>query len=42
MLGLQQKKRELANGILGDQDSAGPRALTERDVEELLAPMDRG
>jgi SNF2 family DNA or RNA helicase len=42
VLGLQQKKRELANGILGDPESAGPKALTEHDVEELLAPMDRG
>jgi superfamily II DNA or RNA helicase len=39
VLGLQQRKRGLADGVLGDPDSSGPRALTERDVDELLAPM---
>jgi SNF2 family DNA or RNA helicase len=42
VLGLQARKRDLANGVLGDPESTGPRALTERDVEELLAPMDKG
>ncbi len=39
VLGLQARKRDLANGVLADPESAGPRALTERDVEDLLAPI---
>ncbi|MEO8700602.1 MAG: C-terminal helicase domain-containing protein, partial [Kofleriaceae bacterium] len=40
MLGLQRHKRQLANAIL-DPDANGPAAgsLTERDVEDLLAPL---
>ena len=41
VLALQQRKRDLASGILGDADAGGARALTEGDVESLLAPMDR-
>jgi superfamily II DNA or RNA helicase len=41
VLALQQRKRDIANGILGDTDAGGTRALTEGDVEQLLAPMDR-
>jgi len=38
MLGLQKHKRLLANAIL---DRGGPAApqLTERDVDDLLAPL---
>jgi SNF2 family DNA or RNA helicase len=40
VLGLQQKKRGLANGVLGDGEGGAAKALTERDVDGLLAPMD--
>jgi superfamily II DNA or RNA helicase len=35
ILGLQQRKRELAAGVLGTDEDVG-KALTERDVEELF------
>jgi SNF2 family DNA or RNA helicase len=38
MLGLQAHKRRLADAILGD-GRHGPATLTERDVEDLLAPL---
>jgi SNF2 family DNA or RNA helicase len=36
---LQRRKKELAAGVLGTDASFG-KALTERDVEELLSPID--
>ena len=38
MLGLQRHKRLLANAVL-DQGSAAGSSLTERDVDDLLAPL---
>ncbi|MDB4959089.1 MAG: SNF2-related protein [Myxococcales bacterium] len=38
MLGLQRQKRRLAEAILGTGSSGG--SLTERDVDDLLAPLD--
>jgi SNF2 family DNA or RNA helicase len=35
ILGLQQRKRELAAGVLGTDQDVG-KALTERDVEDLF------
>ncbi len=40
VLALQQRKRALACGVLGDPEGTGGKSLTERDVEELLAPME--
>jgi len=39
MLALQQHKRRLADAILGDGPGAASR-LTERDIDDLLAPLD--
>ncbi|HLL22494.1 MAG TPA: C-terminal helicase domain-containing protein, partial [Kofleriaceae bacterium] len=38
MLGLQKHKRQLANAILDGGANASP-SLTERDVDDLLAPL---
>ncbi len=38
MLGLQKKKRALANAILADKDAANA-SLTDRDLDDLLAPL---
>jgi superfamily II DNA or RNA helicase len=38
MLSLQKHKRQLANAILDNGNTAGPQ-LTERDVDDLLAPL---
>jgi SNF2 family DNA or RNA helicase len=38
MLGLQKHKRALANAIL-ERGSAAASTLTERDVDDLLAPL---
>ena len=38
MLGLQAHKRKLAAAVLGD-GGEGPAALSERDVDDLLAPL---
>jgi superfamily II DNA or RNA helicase len=38
MLGLQAHKRKLAQAVLGDGGD-GPAALSERDVDDLLAPL---
>jgi superfamily II DNA or RNA helicase len=43
VLALQQKKRGLASGVMGDaagQDSAGVARLSEGELETLLAPME--
>jgi SNF2 family DNA or RNA helicase len=40
MLALQQKKRRLADGILGRDEGGGTAALTTREVEGLFAPLD--
>ena len=40
MLALQQKKRRLADGILGRDEGGGTAALTAREVEGLFAPLD--
>jgi superfamily II DNA or RNA helicase len=39
MLGLQQHKRRLADAILAAGAAAGP-AITERDVDDLMAPLE--
>jgi SNF2 family DNA or RNA helicase len=38
MLGLQKRKRAIADSILGPSAEAAP-ALTERDLDDLLAPL---
>jgi hypothetical protein len=38
MLSLQRHKRLLANAILDKGNSAGP-TLSERDLDDLLAPL---
>jgi hypothetical protein len=38
MLGLQRHKRQLANAIL-DNGATATNALTERDLDDLLAPL---
>ncbi|MEO8840253.1 MAG: DEAD/DEAH box helicase [Kofleriaceae bacterium] len=39
MLGLQRHKRALANAILADRDATAQASLTDRDVDDLLAPL---
>jgi SNF2 family DNA or RNA helicase len=39
MLGLQRHKRALANAILADHNAAAGASLTDRDVDDLLAPL---
>jgi SNF2 family DNA or RNA helicase len=39
MLALQQKKRRLADGILGREEGPATAALTAREVEGLFAPL---
>jgi hypothetical protein len=39
MLGLQQRKRDLANSVLAQPDVTGP-VLGEREVEQLFAPLE--
>ena len=39
MLGLQRHKRKLADAILDDRGPGATGALTERDVDDLLAPL---
>ncbi|HEY0251508.1 MAG TPA: DEAD/DEAH box helicase [Kofleriaceae bacterium] len=39
MLGLQKHKKALANAILGDRDPNASGSFTDRDVDDLLAPL---